>query len=109
MDILTHFKMVDCNTYSTPFQSGVKLTKICQTPAVDVTLYLQLVDGLIYLTHSQPDISFIVSVVYQFIQDPIEIHWKAVKRIFIYLKDTTHLGIEYCRSSYSLVGFTDSN
>jgi hypothetical protein len=39
MDLLTHFKMVDCNPYATPFQSGVKLAKTCQTPAVNPTLY----------------------------------------------------------------------
>jgi hypothetical protein len=27
MDMLTHFKMVDCKPCATPFQSGVKLTK----------------------------------------------------------------------------------
>jgi hypothetical protein len=79
MDLLTHFKMVDCKPCATPFQSGVKLTKTCQTPTVDATLYRQLVDSLIYLTHSRPDISFVVSVVSRFMQDPKEIHWKEVK------------------------------
>jgi hypothetical protein len=32
MDILTCFKMVDCNPCATPFQSRVNLTKTCQTP-----------------------------------------------------------------------------
>jgi hypothetical protein len=63
MDILTHFKMVDCNPYATPFQSEVKLTKTYQTPPVDATLYRQLVNNIIYLTHNCPDISFDVSMV----------------------------------------------
>jgi hypothetical protein len=65
--------------------------------------------SLIYLTHSRPDISFVVSVVSRFMQDPREIHWKEVKHIVRYLKGTTHFGIKYCRSSDSLVGFTDSD
>jgi hypothetical protein len=79
MDLLTHFNMDDCKPCATPFQSGVKLTKTCQTPTVDATLYQQLVDNLIYLTHSRPNISFVVSVVSWFMQDPKEIHWKEVK------------------------------
>jgi hypothetical protein len=39
MDLLTRFKMVDCKPCVNPFQSRVKLTKTCQTPAVDATLY----------------------------------------------------------------------
>jgi hypothetical protein len=70
MDLLTHFKMEYCKPCATPFQSGVKLTKTCQTPKVDATLYRQLVDSLIYLTHSRPDISFVVSVVSQVYAGP---------------------------------------
>jgi hypothetical protein len=39
MDILTCFKMENCNPYATYFQYGVKLRKNCQTPKVDATLY----------------------------------------------------------------------
>jgi hypothetical protein len=109
MDLLTHFKMEYCKSCATPFHSGVKLSKTYQSPKVDATLYQQLVDSLIYLTHSRPDISFVVSVVSRFMQDPRESHWKFVKIIVHYLKGTSHLGIKYCRSSYSLVSFTDSN
>jgi hypothetical protein len=66
MDLLTHFKMDDCNPCTTPFHSRVKLTKTYPTPAANATLYRQFVDSLIYLTHSRPNISFDVSVVSQF-------------------------------------------
>jgi hypothetical protein len=39
MDLLTCFKMVDFKPRATSFQSGFKLTKTCQTPKVDATLY----------------------------------------------------------------------
>jgi hypothetical protein len=39
MDLLTHFKMEYCNSFSTPFQYGVNIINTCQTPQVDVTLY----------------------------------------------------------------------
>jgi hypothetical protein len=107
MDLLTRFNMVDCKPCGTPFQSRVKLTKTCWTLAFDATLYRKLVGNLIYLTHSRPDISFVVSVVSWFMQDPIESHWKVVKFIVRYMKGTTQFGIRYCCSSDSLVGFTD--
>jgi hypothetical protein len=70
MDLLTHFNMDYCKPCDTPFQSGVKLTKTCQTLALDATLYQQLVVSHIYHTHIQPDISFVVSVVSWVMQDP---------------------------------------
>jgi hypothetical protein len=109
VDLLTHFKMADCKPRITLFQSEVKLSKTCQTPKVDATLYRQMVGSLFYLSHSQFDISFVVDVVSCFMQDPRESHWKAVKRIICYFKGTTRLGIQYCLSSDSLVSFTDSD
>jgi hypothetical protein len=79
MDLLTRFKMDDCKPCATPFHSRVNLTKTCQTPTVNTTLYRQLVSSLIYLTHSRSDISFVFSVVSRFMQDPKEIHWKEFK------------------------------
>ena len=65
-DLLAHFHMSDCKSAPTPFQSGVKLIVECTTPLVDATLYRQLVGSLIYLTHSQPDLSFSISLVSRF-------------------------------------------
>ena len=67
--------MSDCKSTPIPFQSGVKLNVECTTPLVDATLYHQLVGSLIYLTHSQPGLSFSVSLVSRFMQQPHESHW----------------------------------
>jgi hypothetical protein len=56
MDLLTRFNIADYKPCATPFQYGINLTKTCQTHAVDATLYQQLLDNLIYLTHSQTNI-----------------------------------------------------
>ena len=74
LDMLKHFKMNDYNVFATPFQEGVKLTEYCGYSKVDATLYHWLVGGLIYLTHSQPNISFDNSIlVSYFMHDPREI------------------------------------
>lgn len=70
MDLLHHFLMGDYKACATPYQSDVKLTKDCESPQVSTTLYQWLVIILIYLTYSRPDISFVVSVVSHFMQDP---------------------------------------
>ena len=77
--------MSDCKYAPTPYQSGVKLTIECTTPFVDDTLYRQLIGSLIYLNQSRPDLSFVVSLVSRFMQQPHEIHWQEAKRILRYL------------------------
>ena len=79
IDLLTHLHMSDYKPSPTPFQSSVKLTVECTTPLVYATLYHYLVRSLIYLTHSRPSISFVVSMVFRFMQQPHQIHWKEAK------------------------------
>eukprot|EP00253_Pinus_taeda_P003559 PITA_03559 len=85
-DILRHFHMEDCKPAPSPFQSGVKLSVSCTYPEVDATLYRQLVGKLLYLTHTRPDLSFVVGLVARFMQNHRESHWKAAKRILRYVR-----------------------
>ena len=63
-----------------------------------------------YLTHSRPDISYVVSAATRYMQEPHEMHWKATKRIFHYVQGTIDYGIHYvARAQLDLTGFTDSN
>ena len=71
-DLLRRFHMEDCKP--TPFQSGVKLSATCTSPEVDVTLYHQLVVSLLYLTHTHPDLYFVVGRVVFYMQIPHESH-----------------------------------
>jgi hypothetical protein len=77
--------MTNCNSAPTPFLSGVKIEDGGTTPLVDNTLYRKLVGILLYLTHSKPDLSYAVGTVSRFMQEPHELHWKAVKRILRYV------------------------
>ena len=101
--------MDDCKACATPYHLGVKLTKVCESPKVNASLYHMLVGSLIYLTHSPLDISFAVSVVSRFMQDPRERHWKVAKCIIYFLTGTSHFGIKYSRSTDLLVGYTESD
>jgi len=67
-----------------------------------------MIDSLLYLTASRPDILFSVCLCARFQSDPRESHLSIVKRIFRYLKGTTNLGLLYRKSlDYKLVGFYD--
>eukprot|EP00253_Pinus_taeda_P006562 PITA_06562 len=84
--------MEDCKPAPYPFQSGVKLSVSCTSPEVDATLYRQLVGKLLYLTHTRPDLSFVVGLVARFLQNPRESHWKAAKRIPRYVREAEYRG-----------------
>jgi hypothetical protein len=107
-DLLCRFHLDDCKPTPSPFQSGVKLVSTCTSPEVDATLYRQLVGSLLYLTHTHPNLSFVVGLVSRYLQTPDEIHWKETKRILCYVRGTVEFGIHY-RSGGTplLVGFTD--
>eukprot|EP00253_Pinus_taeda_P030435 PITA_30435 len=65
---------------------------------------------LLYLTHTRPDLSFVVGLVARFMQTPRESNWKAAKQILCYVRGTVQLGIHYITgASHLLVGFTDSD
>jgi hypothetical protein len=73
-DLLERFHMTDYNFSQTPFLSGVKLEDGGDTPLVNNTLYRQLVERLLYLTHSIPYLSYAVGAVSRFMQELHELH-----------------------------------
>eukprot|EP00253_Pinus_taeda_P032438 PITA_32438 len=65
-DLLHHFHMEECKLAPSPFQSRAKLSVTCTSPEVDATLYHQLVGKLLYLTHTRPNLSFVVGLIARF-------------------------------------------
>ncbi|TYJ97386.1 Beta-galactosidase [Cucumis melo var. makuwa] len=77
---------------------------------VDKEQYQRFVGKLIYLSHTRPNISFIVSVVSQFMQTPYEKHMEVVNRILRYLKNTPGKGLMFRKTNRkTFKGYTDSN
>jgi len=107
-DILCHFHMEYCKPTPSPFQSGFKLSVTCTSPEVDATLYRQLVGKLLYLTHTCPNLYFVVGLVARFMKNPRESHWKEAKRIIHYVRGTVQFEIHYSvEATPLLVRFTD--
>ena len=74
LDILANTSMLDCKPVDTPMDSKVKLVPSQGEPLRDPGRYQQLIGKLNYLTITQSDISFHVSVVNQFLQSPSDSH-----------------------------------
>lgn len=112
-DLLVKSQMDDCSPISTPMVAGLKLTRDGDHPFRDPTLYRSTVGALQYITITRPELSFSVNKVCQFMSNPKENHWLAVKRILRYLKGTLHFGLHLKPAPrtvpLSLLGFCDAD
>ncbi|GMI87317.1 cysteine-rich RLK (RECEPTOR-like protein kinase) 8 [Hibiscus trionum] len=76
----------------------------------DAQRFRSLVGGLIYLTHTRPDIAYSIGVISRFMQCPSRDHFGAAKRVMHYIAGTMEYGIWYSKvSKFKLWGFTDSD
>ena len=106
--------MVDCKPVTTPFaeklskemspSSSEEIEKMQNVP------YQSAVGSLMYaMLGTRPDISYSVGVISQYSSNPGEQHWRAVKRIFRYLKGTMNYSLEYRRSDQVTHGYSDAD
>ncbi|GJT48229.1 hypothetical protein Tco_0974386 [Tanacetum coccineum] len=93
--MLKKFGLEDSKPIKTPMSSETKLTRDEDGEFVDDTKYRGMIGSLLYLTASRSDFMFSVCLCAYFQEDPNTSHLEAVKRIFRYIKGTTHLGLWY--------------
>ncbi|GKE51835.1 putative reverse transcriptase, RNA-dependent DNA polymerase, partial [Tanacetum coccineum] len=94
-EILKKFDFATVKTSSTPIEPNKALVKDEEAEDVDVHLYRSMIESLMYLTASRPDITFAVCACARFQVTPKTSHLYAVKRIFRYLKGQLKLGLWY--------------
>ena len=58
LEILKRFGMMDCKAMTTPMTTNLKLLNDDFSEIVDVTLYIQIIGSLMYLTNTRPDTCF---------------------------------------------------
>ncbi|RDX71963.1 hypothetical protein CR513_48619, partial [Mucuna pruriens] len=81
-----------------------------ESPIIEKSQYQRLVGKLIYLSHTRPDIAYVVSVVSQFMHDPRERHLQAVERILQYLKASLGKGLLFRKEGIlSMEIYTNTN
>ena len=101
--------MLGGRTTSTPLDPNLKIEN-ADSPVIEIGKYQRLVGRLIYLSHTKPDIAFVVSLVSQFMHNPIKEYMQAVRRILCYLKTTPGKGLLF-RSGKELEvpGYTNAD
>jgi hypothetical protein len=111
LDLLTETGMLACQPIDTPIEQNHKLgdDRVDQVPT-NKERYQRLVGRLIYLSHTQPDLAYAVSVVSQFMHSPNEVHMDAVHRILRYLKSAPGKGLMFSKHDHLEVeGYTDAD
>ncbi|GJS68334.1 retrovirus-related pol polyprotein from transposon TNT 1-94 [Tanacetum coccineum] len=109
-EMLKKFRLEDSKPIKTPMSTETKLTRDEEGESVDNTKYRGMIGSLLYLTASRPDIMFSVCLCARFQEDPKTSHLEAVKRIFRYIKGTTHLGLWYPKGSgIEIIVYADSD
>lgn len=94
-NILVKTRMIKCNASRIPMDHKLKLVKDQEDELVNPTEYRSIVGALRYLTHTCPDLSFLVGVVSRFMEKPTIKHFQAVKAILRYIKGTLNYGLSY--------------
>jgi hypothetical protein len=114
--ILARFSLTDTKPSDTPMIPGATYSKKdCPTSPTEVAHmqrvpYREAIGSLMYASvATRPDITFAVSTLSQFLENPGETHWEAVKRVFRYLLGTKELALTYGRDQHELLGFTDAD
>ncbi|KAL5543508.1 hypothetical protein UlMin_007292, partial [Ulmus minor] len=103
-------KHLVCRLHKSLYGLNLKLTSDEGDPVPNATYYRSIVGGLQYVTITRLEIAYCVNKVCQFMQNPLDLHWKAVKRILRYLKGTSEEGILLKRSeTLNLTGFCDAD
>lgn len=94
----------------TPMVTSSILSTYQGSPFDKVALYQSTVGALQYATITHPNIAYSVNKVCQYMQSPLDSHWKAVKRILRYLKGTIDIGMQlYKHSADKLIAFSNSD
>jgi len=107
---LFEYGMTGCKPISIPLEQNVKLSANEGNLVEDTTMYRRIVGSLIYMTITNPDLSYVVRVVSQFMQTPRKPHLDVVRCILRYIKHTLQCEIFYeAKSQLQVHGYTDAN
>ena len=93
LDLLKETGMLGCKPANIPMDYTTKIGTIEGSAPIDRGRFQRLVGKLIYLSHTRLKIAFSISVVSQFMNNPIKEHMKVVYHILRYLKMTPGKGL----------------
>lgn len=102
--------MDGANPLLTPMITSHHLSKNWGEPIFNDKQYKSIFVALQFVTITRPKISFSANKLCQFMQEPKDEYWKAVKMILRYLKGTIDHGLSLKACRYlSTIGYTDAD
>jgi hypothetical protein len=114
--ILARFSLSNAHSYKIPMTPSVTLSKrdapsnASEASHMHKVPYREAIGSLMYASVATcPDITFAVSTLSQFLENPGEMHWEACKRVFHYLAGTKDMALTYGGERHDLVGYTDAD
>nr|GEU84807.1 retrovirus-related Pol polyprotein from transposon TNT 1-94 [Tanacetum cinerariifolium] len=108
--ILKKFGMDSCDSVDTPMVDRLKLDEDPLGIPVDQNQFCSMVDSLMYLTASRPDLVFAVCMCARNQASPTKKHLEALKRVFQYLKGTIKWGLWYPKdTAMALTAYADAD
>ncbi|GJX98785.1 retrovirus-related pol polyprotein from transposon TNT 1-94 [Tanacetum coccineum] len=110
LKILTKYGMDTSDPVDTPMVDRSRLDEDPLGITVDQTRFRGMVDSLMYLTASRPDIVFVVCMCARYQAKPIKKHLEAIKRVFQYLRGTINMGLWYPKdTTMALTAYADAD
>ena len=110
LELLDEFDVSHISSVSSPMDPSPKLSTDSGTPLSDPTIYRHLIGKINYLTHTRPDISFVVLTLTQFMHMPTTDHYSGALRVICYLKKFPSHGLFFnALFSLSLTTFCDAD
>ena len=100
LDLLSEIGKLAAKPCQSPMAQCLHLTREGEL-FEDPKRYRRLVEKLNYLTVTQPNIAYSVSVVSQYMSSPTVDHWTAVEQILCYLKGALGRGILYSNHGHN--------
>jgi len=93
--MLDKFKHLNIKEANTPFDFSMKLNDYCDKVIAQLE-YASAIESLMYAMHcTRPDIAFAICKLSRYTSKPNKDHWKAIARVFGYLKRTIDLDLFY--------------
>nr|GEY47853.1 reverse transcriptase domain-containing protein [Tanacetum cinerariifolium] len=110
LDLLKDAGLTAAKPTPFPLPQNMKLSLDKGAPISDPESYRRLVERLLYLSMTRPDISYAVQHLSQFVSSPKEPHLQAATHLLRYLKGSINKGLYYpVQSNLRVAGFSDAD